>query len=103
MPGTKKLIEKYGADLVCVRYKYDTESRIKIKTVELILDRQIWEKENNKIPPNKLVSIQVVYGEAQIGRLVRAAGGQCDRNKKVWQLPYREVVALGFESRIVKE
>jgi hypothetical protein len=29
-----------------------------------------------------------------------AAGGNCNRNSKRWQLPYREAVALGLEERI---
>lgn len=71
--------------------------------MELILDGQVWQKERETIPPNKLVNVQVAYGEMQIGRLVRAAGGEWDRSKRVWLLPYREVVALGLENRIVKE
>lgn len=27
-PGTKKLFEQYGSDLVCVRYRYDFEQRL---------------------------------------------------------------------------
>jgi hypothetical protein len=38
--GTKSLVEKYGDDLVCVRYRYDNASRTRIKTVELILERK---------------------------------------------------------------
>ena len=47
--------------------------------------------------------IRVAFGEVQIGRLVRAAGGRWYREKKLWQLPYREVMALGLENRIVTE
>ena len=32
-PGTKKLLEKYGEKLVCVRYKYDEKRLKRIKTV----------------------------------------------------------------------
>jgi len=38
--GTKALVEKYGDDLVCVRYRYDETSRTRIKTVELIVERK---------------------------------------------------------------
>jgi hypothetical protein len=34
--GTKKLVAKYGARLVAVRYRYDPAYRIRLKTVELI-------------------------------------------------------------------
>lgn len=38
-PGTKRLVEKYGDYLLCVRFKYDAESRQRLKTVELIVER----------------------------------------------------------------
>jgi hypothetical protein len=38
--GTKALVEKYGDDLVSVRYRYDEASRTRIKTVELIIERK---------------------------------------------------------------
>lgn len=49
-PGTKKLVEKYGANLVCIRYRYDSESKRKIKTVELIEDEGPWEINLTRIP-----------------------------------------------------
>jgi hypothetical protein len=41
-PGTKGLVEKYGDSLLCVRFKYDAESRQRLKTVELIVERTAW-------------------------------------------------------------
>jgi hypothetical protein len=34
--GTKKLVERYGSRLVCVRYRCDEVRGVRIKTVELI-------------------------------------------------------------------
>ena len=34
--GTKRLAKKYGARLVCLRYKYDEDTRKRYTTVELI-------------------------------------------------------------------
>jgi hypothetical protein len=34
--GTKQLTEKYGASLVCIRYRYDKKRGKRWKTVELI-------------------------------------------------------------------
>ena len=48
--GTKALVEKYGDDFVCVRYRYDEARRTRIKTVELILERkQLPPSAKNKI------------------------------------------------------
>jgi hypothetical protein len=38
--GTKALVEKYGDDLVCIRYRYDEASRTRIKTVELVSGKE---------------------------------------------------------------
>ncbi len=50
---------------------------------------------------NKIVQLSVKYGEIQIGRLIRAAGGRWNRKEKVWELPYGEVLALGLQDRMV--
>jgi hypothetical protein len=102
-PGTKKLVEKYGDALVCVRYRYDSERQKKIKTVELVIEESNWRKNVRRIPANKMVYVRVAYGEVRVGRLVKAAGGRWNRNKKLWELPYREVQALGLEERIIPE
>jgi len=100
--GSKKWMHKYGDALLCVRYKYDAEHRKKIKTVELLVEEQEWKIENRKTPHNKIVYVRVEYGETNIGRLVRAAGGAWNREKRVWELPYREVQALDLVDRIVE-
>ncbi|MCU0493482.1 MAG: hypothetical protein MUD01_17995 [Chloroflexaceae bacterium] len=41
--GTKKLLAVYGDQLLCVRYRYDEESRKRFKTVELIVDIADWQ------------------------------------------------------------
>ena len=40
--GTKALVDIYGDTLVCVRYRYDEESRTRIKTVEIIVEKTDW-------------------------------------------------------------
>lgn len=101
-PGTKKWVKKYGARLVCVRYQYDLESKIKTKTVELLVERQPWKIDPNRIPKNKIVNIRIGYGETYTQQLVRKAGGRWNKNKQLWELPYREVLDLGLEKRMVK-
>jgi len=40
----------------------------------------------------------VEYGEIQIGRLIKSAGGRWNREKKVWELPYGKAIALGLDN-----
>ena len=100
-PGTKKWMKKYGKDLLCVRYKYDTSGKRKIKTVELMVEDESWELDTQRIPANKIVHLKVNYGEINLGKLIKAAGGIWNREDKVWELPYREVVSLGLTDRVV--
>jgi len=102
-PGTKKWLQKYGAALTCVRYKYDSENNRKIKTVELVVENEPWEIDRKRIPANKLIGLKVKYGEVHIGRLIKAAGGKWNPHKKLWELPYKEALALGLENRIAYE
>ena len=45
--------------------------------------------------------VKVKYGEIDLGRKVRAAGGKWDKSKRLWELPIEAVQALGLENRIV--
>lgn len=102
-PGTQKWQKKFGDALVCVRYKYDAENNRKIKTVELVVEDEPWKADAQRTPANKIIGLQVFYGETSLGRLVRSAGGRWNRKKQLWLLPYREAVNLGLEERIVEK
>jgi len=100
-PGTKKLAEKFGEDLVCVRYRYDAKRKRKIKTVELIIEESSWEVDTKRIPPNKITHIRVNYGEVELGKRIKAAGGKWNKEKRLWELPYKHVMELGLKDRMV--
>ncbi len=99
-PGTKKLMEKYGDDLICVRYRYDAEKKIKYKSVEIIIDRGLW---NHKKRNEKEVAIRISYYETGLRELIKEAGGKWDHEKKVWIIKYGKVRALGITDRIKKD
>ena len=102
-PGTKKLVEKYGKNLVCVRYRNDPDQKRKYKTVELIEEEWHWEPNIQRIPGNKLVYVRIKYEETNLRKIVKGAGGRWNKDKKLWELPYTEVKQLGFTSRMVSE
>jgi hypothetical protein len=102
-PGTKKLVKQYGEDLVCVRYRYDAERNLTIKTVELVVDRRPRRKHPQYIPKNKRMPLRVEYGEVEIGRRIRAAGGTWNREEQVWKLAYHKVLELGLHDRLIPE
>jgi hypothetical protein len=40
--GTIRLVHQYGDQLLFVRYRYNTDSGMRYKTIELIVDEQPW-------------------------------------------------------------
>lgn len=102
-PGTKKWIDKYGKDLICVRYKYDAAKQKKFKTVELIAEERSYTTKKDKIHNNKIVAIRVSYSETDLQRTVKSFGGKWNRDKKVWELAYKYVVELGLSDRLISD
>jgi len=102
-PGTKKLFDQYEEDLLCVRYRYDFENHINLKTIEIVIERAPWNGRPKRIPAARIVSIRIDYGEAELGKKVKSAGDTWNRERKMWELAYGDVVALGLEERVVAE
>jgi hypothetical protein len=93
--GTKKLVERYGQRLVCVRYRYDRERRTRIKTVELIEDEWPW------TPTAAIYLVKIGYEEAALREKVKAAGGRWNSERKVWLVTGADVRRLQLEDRVV--
>ncbi len=79
-----------------MRYRYDAVRRRRYKTVELIEEETVWLPD-----PAEVVQIRVEWGEVELARQVKQAGGVWKSEAKVWELPLAEVMALGLESRVV--
>ena len=101
-PGTKKLMQTYGDDLVCVRYRYDEELRQRIKTVEIAVDRAEWDIRR---PANddEFVDVRGAEGEDLLRRAVLLAGGRWQETGDLWRLRRREAAALGILTRIMRK
>lgn len=44
-PGTREQVQTYGDRLICVRYRYDTATQKRYKTVEIIVEEAPWHPE----------------------------------------------------------
>lgn len=105
--GTRKLIEKYGDRLVCVRYRYDRQYGKRYTTVELIEEESSWgmqgEVKAQALPPAEpqRLGIKVEYWETDLRGKVKAAGGIWRPRQKLWEMRYEDVVALGLENRVI--
>jgi hypothetical protein len=99
--GTIKYVDKYGPDLLYVRYYYDWEKRKRITTVELVLDRKKWEPK--KIPPKTKVKLKVGREEIGIQKKIKEKGGKWNWEKGVWEIEFGSVKELGLQSRMVRK
>ena len=94
--GTRRFVQRFGDRLVCVRYRYDDQRQRRVTTVELVMDEGAWHPR-----PDTTVGVRVVWGEADLARRVKAAGGAWDARRKLWTLRAGEVRRLGLERRMV--
>lgn len=96
--GTKKLLDHYGEQLVCVRYRYDEQRRKRFTTVEIIVEESDWS------PPERpsIVGLRVDFQETELQRRIKQAGGKWNPAKRVWEINYDQAAALGLKKRIVK-
>ncbi len=76
--GTKKLLRRYGPQLVCVCYRYDAERRLRCKTVELIIEQGPWSPTPIGIVDATLMGVRVGGKETGLQRQVKQAGGRVE-------------------------
>jgi len=101
--GTKQLLAQYGDRLICVRYRYDAQRKKRFKTVELLVAERDWEPPPPRFGHDQIVGLRVASADVAVRDRVKQAGGTCNPERRVWQLRYDRVVALGLHSRIVDE
>ena len=99
--GTKALVEKYGDALICVRYRYDVESRTRIKTVELIVEKKELPPVTKQNKDETPVPVKIVYGETALGKMARKLGGKWDADVKLWFIEYGKIKGTELEKHIV--
>jgi hypothetical protein len=94
-------MERYGDRLVCLRYGIDEKRNKRLKTIEIIVVKNEL-KIGGRIPFNKIMRLRIQYGEIELARTVKGAGGRWNKAGKYRELPYGEVRAIGMEDRIIK-
>ena len=101
--GTKQLLAQYGDRLICVRYRYDAQRKKRFKTVELLVAERDWEPPRPRFAHDQIVGLRVAFVDKATRDRVKQAGGSWNPERRVWQLRYDRVLALGLHSRIVDE
>jgi len=98
--GTKRLTDKYGEALVCVRYRYDAATRQRLKTVELIIERTDWEPPVQRYSDDTIVALRIEGYETEQRMKVKAAGGKWNPQKRLWFVRYGEIAGTLLEKHI---
>jgi hypothetical protein len=98
--GTKRLTDKYGDALVCVRFRYDAESRQRLKTVELIVERADWTPPAPKYSAATLVPLRIEGYEKELRAQAKAAGGRWNPDKQLWFVQYGKIAGTQLEKHI---
>jgi hypothetical protein len=100
---TKQLLAQDGDRLICVRYRYDAQRKKRFKTVELLVAERDWQPPRPRFAHDQIVGLRVAFAGVAVRDRVKQAGGAWNPERRVWQLRYDRVVALGLNSRIVDE
>ena len=88
--GTKRLVEKYGDSLICVRYRYDEISGERLKTSEIIVERK-GGKPALRYRDEDVVSVSVAFTEKTLRDQLKAAGRKRDPEEKLWRVRYGSI------------
>ncbi len=110
--GTKELLSRYGASLLCVRYRYDEDACESLKTVELVIKRRSLKHEPVRQGSTKRggrsgdagrrrVALRIGWREKELQSRVKSAGGRWDRVRRVWMVERAAAEGLGLMGRIV--
>jgi hypothetical protein len=105
--GTKRLLEKYGDRLVCVRYRYDSVNGKRYTTVELLEAESKWTTKNASSKGNirnndtRKLGVRIDYWETELREKAKEAGAIWRPSHKLWEMAYEDVMELGLENRVV--
>ena len=100
--GTKRLVERFGDSLLCVRYRYDQSRGVWLKTVEIVVEEKEF-KSSLKYRDEDIVPIIVAYSENVLRDKLKSAGGRWNPTTKTWLVPYGSVRGTELEERILKD
>jgi len=84
-----------------VRYRYDAQRKKRFKTVELLVAERDCEPPRPRFAHDQIVGLRVAFADVAVRERVKQAGGKWNPERRIWQLRYDRVVALGLNNRIV--
>ncbi len=99
--GTKNLVAKYGEALLCVRYRYDTQSATRLKTIELIIEKKNWKPATPRFKDETHVPVRIEYTDKALREKAKAAKGKWDPKTHAWYIQYGKIKGTELERLII--
>ena len=100
--GARRLSERFGDRLVCVRYRTNPDSGRRFTTVEILVEeRAPTAPAPASRPAHKL--IRIGWGEGELREAVKARGGIWVRDRKLRKVPTEVIRRLKLGKRVVPE
>lgn len=99
--GTKALVNVYGDALLCVRYRYDEESRSRVKTVEIVVEKKSWTPPQPRYANDEKILVRIAFTEDKLKNMAKIAGGRWDPEKRLWLIPFGKIKGTALEKHIV--
>jgi hypothetical protein len=97
-PGAKKLAQRFGSQLLCVRYRQDAEAGRRYTTVELVVDEGPMPIDK-RTPP--FVFLRIAYDDLALRQAIRKHGGTWDKHLRVWRMHQDAVLALQLQHQVL--
>jgi hypothetical protein len=98
--GTKQELEKYGAALVCIRFRYDVKNGKRLKTVELIVEATDWTPPPPRYVPEDIVPLRISAWDMRLRTMAKAAGGRWKPEEQLWFVKYGTIAGGPLENHI---
>ncbi|MBI4245794.1 MAG: hypothetical protein HY614_01265, partial [Candidatus Rokubacteria bacterium] len=72
-------------------------------SAQLLVAERDWDPPRPRFARDQIVGLRVAFADVAVRDRVKRAGGTWNPARRVWQVRYDRVVALGLTSRIVAE
>ena len=105
--GAKRLSDRFGGRLLCVRYRRDDLRGLRLTTAEIVIAISPIPRRPAAASPKRppagtegLVGVRVMYRETALRERLLAAGGRWNPELRLWLLPRAAATKLGLQNRI---
>jgi len=86
-PGTRKVLDEYGERLLYVRYRYDEERHLRLKTAEIIIETVAWNPTQAPIVDAlDYIHIRFDARDKKTKTAVKRLGGYWDPDAAAWRI-----------------